>query len=143
MCRVLQVRVACAAVAIIALTLAAGAVEPYGDWLTVDRDSRVRITKCGPSLCGTLAWLSEPNDENGKPKRDIYNPDDALRGRPVMGIPILLGLKRDGDHWAGKIYNPENGKTYDARLRQLTDRSLELEGCVGFVFCEKQIWTRD
>jgi uncharacterized protein (DUF2147 family) len=142
-CRLSQVSVALTGAAILAFINAAAAAEPYGNWLTVERDSRIKITRCGSSLCGTLAWLSEPNDENGKPKQDIYNPDDTLRGRPVMGIPILLGLRRDGDHWAGKIYNPENGKTYDVRLRQLNDTSLELEGCVGLIFCEKQIWTRD
>jgi uncharacterized protein (DUF2147 family) len=126
-----------------AMITTASAAEPYGDWLTADRDSRVRITRCGSNLCGSLAWLSEPNDENSKPKRDIYNPDDSLRGRPVLGMPLLLGLKRDGDRWVGKIYNPENGKTYDAQLRQLSDKSLELQGCVGFIFCEKQVWTRD
>ncbi len=143
--RLAAFRAALAPTAIAGLIVITGAqaAEPYGDWLTADRESRIRISKCGGNLCGSLAWLSEPNDENGHPKRDIYNPDDILRGRPVMGIPILLGLKRDGDHWVGKIYNPENGKTYDASFRQLADKSVEVEGCVGFIFCEKQIWTRD
>jgi uncharacterized protein (DUF2147 family) len=132
-----------AALALAMNTNLADAAEPYGNWLTVDRDSRVRLTKCGANLCGHLVWLSEPNNDDGSPKRDIYNPDQALRGRPVMGIPILLGLAPDGDHWTGRIYDPENGNTYQATFRLLDDKRAIVEGCWNMIFCEKQIWTRD
>jgi uncharacterized protein (DUF2147 family) len=130
----------------LAFSIVSGATladEPYGTWLTVDRDSRIKLTRCGANLCGNVIWLSEPNNDDGSPKRDIYNPDASLRGRPVMGIQILQDLAPDGDHWVGKIYNPENGKTYQATFRMISAKRAELEGCAAVIFCEKQIWTKD
>ena len=40
------------------------AANPLGTWYTEDRDSQVRINKCGSALCGTLVWLKIPNDAN-------------------------------------------------------------------------------
>ena len=125
------------------LSSAAFADESYGTWLTVDRDSRIKLTRCGSNLCGNLIWLSEPNNDDGSPKRDVYNPDVALRGRLVMGIQILLGLAPEGDHWSGKIYDPEDGKTYQATFRMIDAKRAELQGCAAVIFCEKQIWTKD
>ena len=122
---------------------AAIADEPYGTWLTADRDSRLKLTRCGPNLCGHLIWLREPNNDDGSPKRDIYNPDSAQRGRVVLGIPILLGLAPTGDHWAGKIYNPEDGRTYQATFRLIDAQRAELEGCAAIIFCQTQTWTRE
>jgi uncharacterized protein (DUF2147 family) len=125
------------------LSSAAFAGDPYGTWLTVDRDSRIKLTHCGSNLCGNLIWLSEPNNDDGSPKRDIYNPDAALRDRLVMGIQIVLGLAPEGDHWSGKIYNPEDGKTYQATFRMIDAKRAELQGCAAIIFCETQIWTKD
>jgi uncharacterized protein (DUF2147 family) len=130
----------------LALSILSGAAfadEPYGTWLTVDRDSRIKLSRCGSNLCGNLVWLSEPNNDDGTPKRDVYNPDAGLRNRLVMGIQILLGLSPEGDHWAGKIYNPEDGKTYQATFRMIDAKRAELQGCAAVIFCEKQIWTKD
>jgi uncharacterized protein (DUF2147 family) len=125
------------------LSGAAFADEPFGTWLTVDRDSRIKLTRCGSNLCGNLVWLSEPNNDDGSPKRDNFNPDASLRGRLVMGIQILQGLVPEGGHWVGKIYNPEDGKTYQATFRVIDAKRAELQGCAAVIFCEKQIWTKD
>jgi uncharacterized protein (DUF2147 family) len=125
------------------LNTSAIADEPYGNWLTSDRDSELKLSKCGSNLCGHLTWMSEPNDDDGSPKRDIYNPDPAQRGRLVIGIAILLGLSLEGDHWVGKIYNPQDGKTYQATFRLIDAKRAELQGCAAVIFCQTQIWTRD
>jgi Uncharacterized protein conserved in bacteria (DUF2147) len=85
------------------------------------------------------------------PGRDTENPDPALRGRPTLGIPILLGLRpvveqrAEGPQtiWRGQIYNSRNGKTYDASIKPVDADTLHLEGCVlGGLFCGGQSWTR-
>ncbi|MCY3672067.1 MAG: DUF2147 domain-containing protein, partial [Alphaproteobacteria bacterium] len=47
----------------------------------------------------------------------------------------------EGPWKGGRIYNPENGKTYRSNLRLKGADTLRVSGCV-FIFCETQIWTR-
>jgi uncharacterized protein (DUF2147 family) len=41
----------------------------------------------------------------------------------------------------GKIYNPQNGKTYTAKMDLNPNGTLTVSGCV-FIFCEGETWTR-
>jgi uncharacterized protein (DUF2147 family) len=118
--------------------------EPLGMWLTDGSKGRVRISRCGDALCGDLAWLREPLDESGQPKKDRHNADATKRGRPLIGVPILMSMKRDGERrWTGSIYNAEDGKTYTAYLTIESEAQLRVEGCVlGGMICRKQTWTR-
>ncbi|WP_413894638.1 DUF2147 domain-containing protein, partial [Candidatus Skiveiella danica] len=44
-------------------------------------------------------------------------PDDR-KGKPVQGMTILTGLKKDGDEWTGgEILDPNNGKLYRAKAK--------------------------
>ena len=47
----------------------------------------------------------------------------------------------DGVWRDGKIYNPENGKTYRSVLKPAGPDTLKVSGCV-FIFCETQTWKR-
>lgn len=131
--------------AILTLGMADGrAAEPTGTWSTEEGRSRVRISPCGSALCGTIVSLKEPNDpETGKPKLDKNNADAGKRSRPLIGVPIVLGMKKSGDKWQGQVYNATDGKTYSGGLTMNGDNSLKLEGCVlGGMICKAQTWTR-
>ena len=41
---------------------AQGAGEPTGVWLTQAGDARVRVSKCGGGICGTIVGLRDPID---------------------------------------------------------------------------------
>ena len=118
------------------------AAEPVGLWQTEDGGSRVKIAPCGPALCGTLAWLREPLDSQGRPKLDSANVDPALRTRPLTGLPLISGMAAAGAGWRGKVYNPEDGKTYDATLSLKDASTLLLQGCVAAVLCQTETLTR-
>lgn len=119
------------------------AADPFGTWYTEGKDSQVRIAKCGSALCGTLVWLKEPNDADGRPKTDSENADPSKRNRPLLGVQIVLGLKPSGtpDEWDGKVYNAKDGKTYTGSFTMMGANTAELKGCV-MVFCKSQTWTR-
>ena len=115
--------------------------DPSGLWLTEDGTAKIKIAKCGANVCGSVAWLKEPNDTSGKPKVDRNNTDATKRGRPIIGVPIVLAMKPDGaDKWSGQIYNAEDGKTYNGSLT-LAGNTLQVQGCVS-VFCKTKTWTR-
>jgi uncharacterized protein (DUF2147 family) len=118
------------------------AVDATGTWRTED-DATVRVTNCGGGLCATVASLKEPNDpQTGKPKTDINNVDASKRNRPIVGLQIFTGLRPDGaNKWTGQIYNPEDGKTYDANVVLENANTLKVQGCVLFI-CKTKTWAR-
>lgn len=130
-------RLCVAAMAMALTAIPALAADPKGDWMVEDKTAVVRIAACGSALCGAIAWTKEPGvDEN--------NPDPAKRTRPIVGLQILLGMKPSGqDRWEGEIYNPQNGKTYNAKLTSKSAQVLRVEGClIGGFLCGGEDWTR-
>jgi uncharacterized protein (DUF2147 family) len=125
---------------------AAGAADPAGVWLTEGGKARVRVSACGNALCGAIVALKDPTDPGtGRPKTDKNNADAGKRGRPMIGVQILLGMKPSGTagRWAGQVYNAEDGKTYTGYITLTGANSLKLEGCVmGGLICKSQGWTR-
>ena len=121
------------------------AADPLGTWFTADNESQVRIVNCSGAICGTLVWLKEPNDPaTGQPKKDKHNADESKQGRPLLGVPIVLGMKANGTsgQWSGEVYNASDGKTYTGSFTMTGPNTAELKGCVLSVICKSQSWTR-
>jgi uncharacterized protein (DUF2147 family) len=121
------------------------AADPTGTWYTGDKDSQVRITNCSGALCGNLVWLKEPNDPaTGRPKTDKNNADASKQNRPLIGVPIVLGMKPSGtpNQWSGSVYNAGDGKTYSGSFTMTDTNTAELKGCVLSILCKSQTWTR-
>jgi uncharacterized protein (DUF2147 family) len=133
-----------AAIGLMLLSRAAIAGAPQGTWLSQDGGTKVRLTDCGGKLCGTLVWLNEPIDPNtGKPKTDIHNPDPAKRARPLIGLRVANGLAPSGqNHWSGRIYNADDGRTYQANFWVQSESTAKVQGCVLKVLCKGHTWTR-
>jgi len=135
---------------ITALSGAAGSItpalaaDPTGNWYTEDNDSQVRIANCGGALCGTLVWLKVPIDPaTGQPKLDKNNADASKQSRPLLGVPIVLGMTPSGpNQWSGNVYNASDGKTYSGSFTMTGDTTADLKGCVMSILCKTQIWTR-
>ncbi len=129
----------------LALVGVAGAAlaGPEGTWLTEGGKSHVEIRRCGEEFCGRFVWLREPLDKEGTVKLDKNNKDETLRSRTILGMDFVFGFAAGGEGpWKdGRIYNPENGKTYRSNLRLKDADTLRVSGCVLF-FCDGQTWTR-
>ena len=119
---------------------AAGPIE--GEWLTPDGGSKVRIGACPgkpEQVCGVVSWLPAAQAKD----LDAKNPKAALRSRPILGAPTVLGFKpaAPGKWTGGKLYDPASGKTYDGKLSLGANGVLKVEGCVVMV-CQAQTWKR-
>lgn len=114
-------------------------IDCAGRWYTEDQKSIVEIFDCGDGTpCGRVAWI-DPDQDNIFV--DNRNRDPELRGRPLEGAIILQGFEADDAGWnGGKIYNPENGKSYFAKMHLEDDGSLTVKGCVGPI-CKGLHWT--
>lgn len=130
-------------ITLMALAMAATASPDavVGRWKTETRNGIVEITRCGSSLCGKI--LSSDGLSADPALKDVNNKDAKLRGRPVRGLQILGGFTFKNGVWdGGKIYNAEDGKTYDARITPIDANSLKLRGCIFVPLCKNQTWTR-
>lgn len=117
-----------------------------GVWMPSDGRSYIKIDKIGSKFFGRIVWLKEPNDENGKPRVDINNPDENLRSTPLKGYRILKDFVWNADDkiWKdGTIYDPKNGTTYSCKIELKGDNKIEVRGFVGTeMFGRTDVWTR-
>jgi len=117
--------------------------EVSGIWLTQAGDAKVRVSKCGGGICGVVVWLRDPiNPATGKPQVDDKNPNPALAKRPMIGLPLFMGIRAAGPNkWSGQIYNADDGNSYVSNVSVSGPDALRVEGCVG-ALCGGETWTR-
>ena len=114
-------------------------------WYNQEKDSKLEVYQVGNTYQAKIIWLREPND-NGKQKMDKENPDDKLKGVPLMGLVILKNITKSKEnpnlYEGGKIYDPKNGKTYDCRMT-FKGTTIDLRGYVmGMPFLGRtSIWS--
>lgn len=139
----------CAALLIAGASMSAFAdpASPVGTWNTIDDEtnkpkSLVRITEKDGVISGTVEKIVDPTKQDSKCD-DCAN-DDPRKGKPVIGMTILTGLKKEGDNvWGGgQILDPKNGKSYNAKVTLIDGgKKLEMRGSILF-FGRTQTWIR-
>ena len=135
----------------IACIAAAGAafaqMTPVGTWQTLDDKTReakseVQITETSGLLNGKVTKLLR---KDAKQDAVCDECTDDRKGKPVLGMEIIRGVRKvDGkDVWEdGKVLDPENGKTYSAKLTPIEGgKKLEMRGSIG-PFGRTQTWVR-
>lgn len=120
--------------------------SPVGLWRTMDESSGqakalVRIEERNGTLVGRIERL-------------LVDPENAtcqactgeLKGKPVVGLTILQGLRREGELWSGgEVLDPNNGKFYKAQVRLAqAGEQLQVRGYVGVPSMGRtQTWRRE
>jgi uncharacterized protein (DUF2147 family) len=98
----------------------------------------IRVVDCGGRYWGFVAWEQKPGGIDDK------NPNPALRKRPTLGMPILLGMTGTAGAAtrSGQIYNSQDGRVYSGRIRLAGPNTLHVEGCVLGFLCGGEDWQR-
>ncbi len=131
-----------ATICLILAGLAPASAEPVGTWLTQQSDARIRVAKCGTSMCGTIVWLREPIDPaTGQPQADSKNPDPGKQSRKILGMRIFAMAPDGQGAYSGGIYNADDGQTYRGKISLRSADRLEVEGCAG-PLCGSEIWSK-
>jgi uncharacterized protein (DUF2147 family) len=100
----------------VAAAPAADPNSPIGVWATEDNKGNVRIESCGTNLCGYAV---------------------------NSGERILINMRPQDSQWAGKIHDPDSGRTYDSTIAMKGTSTLRVQGCAfGGMFCGGQTWKR-
>ena len=137
--------VACASLTL-ALAMPALAADPaVGRWKTIDGDtgqakSIVEISQnADGSLSGRIVELLNPS----RPNPTCDKCKDDRKNKPITGMEIIRGMRRDGEDYAGgTILKPDEGKVYKSKMELVEGGSkLEVSGCVAFI-CKSQTWLR-
>ncbi|MFA4968205.1 MAG: DUF2147 domain-containing protein [Sulfuritalea sp.] len=134
-------------VAAVSMTALADPMSPVGTWNTIDDETKkpkslVRITEKDGVFSGTVEKIVDPKKQDSK--CDECAGDDPRKGKPVVGMTILTGLKKDGDnvYAGGTILDPNNGKTYNAKVTVIEEgKKLEMRGSILFIG-RTQTWIR-
>jgi uncharacterized protein (DUF2147 family) len=133
------------AAALIGALPAVAAESLIGKWNTVDEKSGqvrsvVDVYDQGGKVFGKITGLTEPNDEQGKPKTCTKCQGDD-KDKPVVGLVILKDLGASGDRYkGGTILDPEDGKVYKAEA-WVEDGKLKVRGYLG-MFYRTQTWLK-
>jgi len=114
-----------------------------GTYLKADGKSKVEFYKTGDTYCGKVVWLKEPNDSEGKPKKDPKNPDKSLRDRPLLGMVTITGLKYEGEgkYGDGKAYRPAEGDEVKFKVKVMGDGTISVTGS-KYGFSKTETWTK-
>jgi uncharacterized protein (DUF2147 family) len=121
-----------------ALITPALAADPAGDWKVADGVANIRVAECNGKMWGAVSWEKMPGG------RDKNNPDVSKQGRPTLGMPILIDMKKKPglDQWEGQVYNAKDGQSYSSTIRPIGSDQLEIKGCVLGFLCGGETWTR-
>ena len=112
------------------------ASDPTGEWLVAERVARIQIVNCDGKYWGVVSWEMQPGT-------DSHNPDAALKARPTLGMPVLLGMTQSKpNQWDGQIYNSKDGHTYSANISLLDPNTLKVQGCFLGFLCGGENWSR-
>jgi len=87
-----------------------------GIWWNDKKTSKIEIKEVNGKFIGTVIYINPEKYVNGEPEKDFNNPDQKLKSRSRLGLQILSELKfnaKDNQWQNGRIYDPDNGKTYD------------------------------
>jgi uncharacterized protein (DUF2147 family) len=126
-----------------------GTATPVGRWKTVDEvtgkiNSLVDIWEENGKLYGRIERLINPDPNDADPRCVRCSGD--FKGRGLVGLRILWGLRKDGDHWSGgEILDPDSGKTYRCSIAvEDGGKKLRVRGFVGFSLLGRtQHWLRN
>ena len=131
-----------------AISARADPASPLGTWRTIDdktgkERSLIRISESGGILEGKVEEIfNQPGDD---PKHLCKACEGERKGKPVIGMTILWGLKKEGNGYTGgEILDPDSGAIYRAKAKLLEGgNKLEVRGYIGVsLFGRSQTWVR-
>ena len=122
---------------------------PVGVWKSIDDKTKteraqIRITESNGVLSGKIEKLLAAD---AKPDAVCDKCSDDRKDKPIVGMEIIRGVKKDGDEavWAGgTILDAGEGKVYKVKLTPADGgKKLDVRGYVGMPMLGRtQTWIR-
>ena len=109
-----------------------------GFWTTSNLTSIVEITACDSALCAEIVWLWDVSVA-GRKMLDKKNPQESKQKNSLVGRQLFSRFNKDGDRWQGRIYNPEDGRTYRASVTGARQECTESERLLGAILLDSNL----
>ncbi len=116
-----------------------------GKWKTIDDEtgkerSIVEIYESDGKIYAKIVKLLEKSEEN----KVCEKCEGANKNKPLKGMIIINGLKKDGEEWNGaRILDPKTGNEYKCYLTLEEANKLKVRGYLGFALLGRtQYWYR-
>lgn len=116
-----------------------------GKWKTIDDKTKevksvVEIFESNGKIYGKVVEIIDPARRDKKCEKC----EGADKNKPVLGMQIIRGLKKDGEEYnGGKIIDPETGNIYKCFIKLSGKDKLEVRGYMGFALIGRsQTWIR-
>ncbi len=121
--------------------------SPVGLWKTIDDatgkpSSLVRIVQDNDNY---HAYIEKDLQDADASNLSCNKCQGSLKGKPIIGLPIMDGIKANGDVYeGGQILDPETGEIYRCKLKlDASGNKLEVRGFIGVSLIGRtQIWMR-
>lgn len=131
-----RLTIAAAVVLGLASTTASGAPasQAMGTWINPRGSVMVRTAACGSNLCGRVVWASRAAQADAR----------ASGVAPLVGLQLLRNYHSTGPgRYAGRVYVPDMGRSFQSFIEQYDANNLRISGCVlhGLI-CKSQAWRR-
>ncbi len=103
-----------------------------GKWEADDGTSKLEMFRAGAEYQARLLYGNQLIERDGVTmKKDLKNPDPALRDRSLKNIVFATGLRFGGSEWSGgSIYDAASGRTYRCKASMKAGK-LQLRGYLG------------
>lgn len=95
--------------------------------------AKIQPSSNGKSIMVPVEALLEANE----------NEDSNLRKRPIVGLILFKDFVYEDEKWVdGRIYDPNNGKTYQCKI-SFEEEKLQIRGYIGIsMFGRTKVWER-
>jgi uncharacterized protein (DUF2147 family) len=109
-------------------------------WETQEKDGRLQMLKSGDSYYGKMIYGKDLVEADGVTyKKDIHNPDTALRYRSLKDFTLISGLiYKDGKWVNGRLYYYQDGNSYDCNI-EIRDGALYMRVYKGIPMFGKTV----
>jgi uncharacterized protein (DUF2147 family) len=116
-----------------------------GNWKTIDDETKkpksvVEIYEKSGIYYGKVVEIFD----KARAKENCTNCTGAEKDKPILGMVILKGLKKDGTEYnSGKILDPKNGTLYKCKITPNGNDKIEVRGYIGISLLGRtQTWIR-
>ena len=116
-----------------------------GKWKSIDDESGkalaiIEIFEKDHKIYGRVLEVLNPKNRN----HICSNCDGEEKDKPMVGLVVMKGLKKDGDEYnGGRILDPKSGKRYKCYINLENEDKLKVRGYIGIsLFGRTQYWHR-
>jgi uncharacterized protein (DUF2147 family) len=113
-----------------------------GIWESVEKNLQIEMVEEEGHFAGKMIWfLCSSGESMMFSYRDTENPDPKLTTRPLIGLNVVEKIYYQGNNiWGdGKIYDPNTGHTFDARITLIESNTAVVRGYWKFRWIGRSI----